>query len=188
MDFEKYETITTKRLVLKVLDESWVFLVLSFLEEGRNVFERYEAAKAPVYYTEAFQRHMIKSEYDAFKKGMYLRYYIFEKKIPDIIIGTVSFGNVLPDPFTCCNLGYKISPSRFGMGYGTEAVYAAVNAAYSYLNTHRINAFVQENNIPSIRVLEKCGFFLEGKCIKNIHIKGKWTDHLLYAAINPHYN
>lgn len=187
-EFNKYQTITTDRLTLKVLDESFVIPLLNFLEGGRHIFEKYEAAKAPVYYTVPFQEYILKSEYEASKKKAYLRYYIFENENPDKIIGTVSFGNLLPEPYLCCNLGYKISPSHTNKGYCTEAVTAAVNAAYAYLNIHRINAYVQENNLPSIRVLEKCGFMLEGKCIKNILVNGKWTDHLLYANISPSHN
>ena len=182
-EFNKYQTIITDRLVLKVLDESFVIPLLNFLENGRDSFEKYEAAKPPLYYTFPFQEHVLKSEYDASRQKAYLRYYVFEKEDLDKIIGTVSFGNILAEPYLSCNIGYKISPDKSHKGYCGEAVSAAVKAAYSYLDLHRINAFVQENNIASIRVLEKCGFALEGKCVKNIKVKGEWTDHLLYANI-----
>lgn len=184
-EFNKYQTITTDRLILKVLDESYVIPLLNFLEGGRLSFEKYEAMKSPLYYTVPFQEHILKSEYEASKQKTYLRYYIFEKENATKIIGTVSFGNILPEPYLSCNIGYKISPSHSHMGYCTEAVSASINAAYLYLNLHRINAFVQESNLASRKVLEKCGFALEGKCIKNLRVNGKWTDHLLYANIAP---
>ncbi len=184
-EFNKYQTITTDRLILKVLDERFAIPLLNFLEGGRLIFEKYEAMKSSLFYTVPFQEHILKSEYEASKQKTYLRYYIFEKENTDKIIGTVSFGNVLPEPYLCCNLGYKISPAHSRRGYCTEAVAAAVSAAYAYLDIHRINAFVQESNFASIRVLEKCGFALEGKCIKNLRVNGKWTDHLLYANICP---
>lgn len=184
-EFNKYQTLTTDRLILKVLDERYVIPLLNFLESSRLSFEKYEAMKAPLFYTIPFQEHILKSEYEASKQKNYLRYYIFEKENEAKIIGTVSFGNILPEPYLSCNIGYKISSSHSHKGYCTEAAAAAMAAAYSYLNIHRINAFVQEDNLASVRVLEKCGFVLEGKCIKNIRVNGEWTDHLLYANINP---
>lgn len=179
------DIIYTDRLILKILDERYAVPVLSFLETGRNVFALYEAQKSPVFYTIQFQKHILQSEYDASMKRMYLRYYIFEKESPEKVIGTVSFGNLLPDPYCSCTIGYKISPAYSSRGYCTEAVRAGISAALEYLNVHRINAFVQENNAASICVLERCGFSLEGKCVKNLRVNGKWTDHLLYALINP---
>lgn len=184
-EFNKYQTLTTDRLILKVLDEKYVMPLLNFLEKNRLSFEKYEAMKAPLFYTVTFQEYVLKSEYEASTQKTYLRYYVFEKGNESEIIGTVSFGNILPEPYLCCNIGYKISTSHSHKGYCTESVSAAIAAAYSYLNIHRINAYVQENNLASIRVLEKCGFFPEGKCTKNIRINGKWTDHLLFANINP---
>lgn len=186
--FDKYKKITTDRLILEVLDSRYVLPVLNFLESGRDCFEKYESLKSGFYYTESFQSHILSREYEASKRGTYLRYYIFEKDRPDKIIGTVSFGNVLPDPYQCCNAGYKISPEHQGKGYGTEALKAAMDAAFYYLSVHRMNAFVMEDNYASIRILEKCGFEKEGKCIKNLCVKGKWTDHLLYAIINPFWD
>lgn len=188
MNLYNYKTLTTDRLILKVLDGSFALPVLNFLESGRNVFERYESAKTPLFYTHSFQEHILTSEYTAAEKHLYLRYYIYEKESPEKIIGTVSFGNILPDPYVSCTIGYKISPDHACRGYCTEAVYAAIPAAYKYLNMHKIIAYVQETNLNSIRVLEKCGFTLEGKCIKNLRVNGKWTDHLLYGIVNPFFD
>lgn len=188
MTFNDYKNVETKRLILKILDTSYTSEVLHFLESNKNAFELYESAKSQIFYTHKFQEHIIKSEYEAATRCQYLRYYVFLKENPNEIIGTVSFGNVLPNPYISCNIGYKIAPKYHNKGYGFEAILACINLAYSYLNIHRINAFVQEMNISSIRILEKCGFKLEGKCIKNLNVNGVWTDHLLYGLINPFYN
>lgn len=187
MGINSYKTLRTEHLILKILDERYAIPVLNFLDNGRSVFELYESQKVPMFYSPQFQEHMLKTEYEAAKKRLYLRYYIFEKAFPKKIIGTVSFGNVLPDPYISCNLGYKISPAFHSRGYCTEAVAASVQAAFEYLNMHRINAFVQTDNLASIRVLEKCGFSFEGLCRRNLRVNGCWTDHLLYALVNYDY-
>lgn len=179
----KYNTIETNRLILRWLDEKYVTPVLNFLNDGRDIFSKYEAKKVPLFYTKPFQEHILKSEYEAALRHTYMRYYIFSKDEPDKVIGTVSFGNLLPDPYLCANIGYKMSPSVHGLGYGTEAVIAACDVAFKYLNLHRLNAFVLPDNYASIRLLEKCGFLYEGRCNKNLHVNGEWLDHLLYGKI-----
>lgn len=178
-----FTTITTDRLILKILNQDYVSLVLDFLKSGKSVFELYESTKTPLYYTTEFQTHILKAEYEGAFRRNYLRYYIFQKADPDKIIGTVSFGSVLPEPFLSCNIGYKISPSCHNMGYGYEAISSAIKAACSHLNLHKINAYVQTDNYSSIRILEKCGFSREGLCPKSIRVNSQWTDHFLYGLI-----
>lgn len=182
-----YSIIETNRLTLKWLDDSFVLPVLNFLNDGKDIFALYEAKKVPLFYTASFQKHVLASEYAATLRGSYMRYYVFLKEDPDTVIGTVSFGNILPVPYQCATIGYKMKPSLHNMGYGTEAVKAASNAAFKYLNLHRINAFVLEGNTASTRLLEKCGFLYEGTCNKNLCVNGVWQNHLLYGMINPEW-
>lgn len=116
------------------------------------------------------------------KKG-YLRYYLFEKSDLGHIIGTVSVGQIRAYPYCSGIMGYKMAVNKKNMGYGTEAARAVCHAAFAYLGLHRIEAYVMENNLPSIRLLEKCGFKKEGKCRQNLNVNGAWQDHFLYAKI-----
>lgn len=178
-----YKTIETERLILKILDKKSADLVLEFLKENREDFSKYEAKKQEMYFTKFYQEYIIQCEYDATMKKGYLRYYLFEKFDLGHIIGTVSVGQIRAYPYCSGIMGYKMAVRKKNMGYGTEAVKAVCHAAFSYLGLHRIEAYVMENNLPSIRLLEKCGFQKEGKCRKNLNVNGVWQDHLLYAKI-----
>lgn len=179
-----YDNIETERLVLKILDKKSTDIILEFLTENREDFTKYEARKQEIYFTKFYQEYLIQHEYDAAMKKAYLRYYIFEKSDSGHIIGTVSFGQLKPYPYCSGIIGYKMAVNKKNMGYGTEAVKAACQAAFSYLGLHRLEGYVMENNLPSIRLLEKCRFHREGKCIKNLNVNGVWQDHILYAKIN----
>lgn len=181
-----YNRIETERLILKVLDKKSADIVLEFLKENREDFTKYEGHKQEIYFTKFYQEYLIQSEYEAAIKKGYLRYYIFEKADRDErhIIGTVSFGQIKAYPYCSGTLGYKMAVNKKNMGYGTEAVKAGCENAFAYLGLHRLEAYVMEDNIPSVRLLEKCGFCREGKCIKNLNVNGVWRDHLLYAKIN----
>jgi RimJ/RimL family protein N-acetyltransferase len=59
-------------------------------------------------------------------------------------------------------VGYWIRPSAAGNGYVTEGVQALVALAFDGLRARRIELVTDEQNIPSRKVAERCGFELEG--------------------------
>lgn len=178
-----YQRIETERLILRVLDKTYVSQVLAFLEENRQDFSRYEAEKKEIYFTKYYQEYVIQNEYEASLKKIYLRYYLSEKGSEERIIGTVSVGQLRAFPYCSGVLGYKMAVAKKNQGYATEAVQAVCRSAAEYLGLHRLEAYTLEDNLPSIRVLEKCGFRREGICRQNLNINGQWHDHCLYGRI-----
>jgi len=179
------EIIKTDRLVLKILQPKDAALVTAFLRRGSEIFEKYESAKTATYYTELFQQGVLENEYSAMRLRRYLRYYVFKKNNPNVIIGTVSFGNVSDSPYNSSTIGYKFDPFFHGQGYATEAINAVIDTAFSYLHLHRLLAFVMPENEASIKLIERVGFKREGMMEKAINIRGHWEDHFLYALLNP---
>lgn len=59
-------------------------------------------------------------------------------------------------------IGYGISEDYQGCGYATEAVCATSRWALQQPEVSRVEAEAEENNLASIRVLEKCGFIRNG--------------------------
>lgn len=55
-------------------------------------------------------------------------------------------------------IGYSISPSKWGSGYATEACIALIKVLQNMKEVYRISTFVDVENSSSIRVLQKCGF------------------------------
>lgn len=175
--------IKTDRLILKILDDSDATKVTEFLKRGRDLFEQYESLKNATYYTEMYQKNVLSAEYNGMLTKKYLRYYVFKKNNPKLIIGTVSFGNVSDAPYNSSTIGYKFDPFFHNQGYATEAVTAVIDEAFSYLNLHRLLAVVMPQNTASIRLLERVGFKKEGLMEKSINIRGQWEDHFLYALL-----
>ncbi len=187
---KEYKTIETEHLVLRCLGPSYTNYVLSFLVNNKDEFEKYEAKKVPMFYTYDFQESVLRNEYEAARRGDFIRYYIFKKPdylngdIADEIIGTVSFGCFILDPYRSFVIGYKFAPNHQNKGFGTEAVHAALDRVFSHFKPHKVNAYVLPDNVPSIRLLEKCDFHQEGFCIKHLCVNGEWKDHILYAKLN----
>lgn len=174
----------TQRLILKVLGPDYSNDVLRFYLRDRELFEQYEATRSPNFYTEAHQRTILQLEYGLTLKLAQVRFYVFLKEAPERIIGTVCLYDISSST-SRAEVGYKFSSEYHHMGYATEAVEKLVDIAFSELNLHRLCAHVQENNIPSIRLLVGLGFEKEGLCRDFLCLNGTWTDHLQYSLIVP---
>lgn len=82
-----------------------------------------------------------------------------------------------------CEIGYWIAEPYWSKGIATKAVEQLVDYAFNTLKKERIHTGVFEYNIPSMRVLEKCGFVQEG-IFKNALTKdGKLYNEVRYARI-----
>lgn len=180
---EIHEQIETERLILKILDESATDIVLEFLLENRHDFVQYEAYKKELFFTKLFQEYVLKTEYEAIMKKGYLRYYIFEKCNPDKVIGTVSFGHMEGDLKRKAQIGYKMAVAKKNQGFGTEAVLAACYMAKEEFDIFYLDAYVMEENLPSIRLLEKCGFSHKLNQEKFIKVNNIWKNHYLYSTV-----
>ena len=174
----------TQRLILKVLGPDYSNDVLRFYLRDRELFEQYEADRSPNFYTEAHQRTILQLEYGLTLKLAQVRFYVFLKEAPEKIIGTVCLYDI-----SCgssrAEIGYKFSSAYHHKGYAIEAVEKLIDIAFSELNLHRLCAHVQEENIPSIRLLVGLGFEKEGICRDYLCLNGTWTDHLQYSLIVP---
>jgi ribosomal-protein-alanine N-acetyltransferase len=67
------------------------------------------------------------------------------------------------------------------MGYGTKMLSLGTRIAIQDMELHRVEAFVLPENTPSIRMLERCGYELEGLAREYVRLRGQWTDHYRYV-------
>ena len=76
-------------------------------------------------------------------------------------VGELCFKGVSPDG--AVEIGYGIDESFEGHGYATEAVNAVTAWAFQQDGIARIEAEAEEENVASLRVLEKSGFVPTGE-------------------------
>ncbi len=77
-------------------------------------------------------------------------------------------------------LEYAIAADYRNRGYATEALRRMVDYGFSELDLEVIAAWVRSHNTGSTRVLEKCGFKLEGRLRK--HARDR-SDTLCYSIL-----
>ncbi|WP_404451918.1 GNAT family N-acetyltransferase [Virgibacillus necropolis] len=95
-------------------------------------------------------------------------------------VGKVEFGTIMRGEFQWGLLGYTIHNQYWRKGYGKEAVKEALNIAFQNLHFHRIEANINVDNNPSIKLVESVG--MEFECIRKgfIFEFDEWTDNLVY--------
>jgi RimJ/RimL family protein N-acetyltransferase len=80
-------------------------------------------------------------------------------------------------------VAFDFNPSVWGRGFATACCNAVVHWGFSQQGYVRVQATALESNLASVRVLEKCGFALEGR-VRNFRlVRGVPRDFWLYAKV-----
>lgn len=82
-------------------------------------------------------------------------------------------------------LGYWLGEPYWGQGLATNAVQMIMESAFSDLKLEKLFASVLAPNKASMRVLEKCGFKLEGILKREVYKDEQFYDVHHYAVFNP---
>lgn len=80
-------------------------------------------------------------------------------------------------------LGYALLPEYQHQGYAFESIHAAIRYGFETFNIHKLMAFVNANNLPSIKVLEKLDMKLEGHMREARLIQGVWADEKVFSLL-----
>ena len=113
-----------------------------------------------------------------------LPFLVFEKSSGQLLGATGLHRTVWSVPKT--EIGYWGRTSRCGNGFTSEAVEAISTYAFSNLRAVRLEIITDEENEPSRRVAERCGFVLEGILRSERRAPdGKLRNTCIYARLPP---
>lgn len=99
------------------------------------------------------------------------------------LVGAANLTHVERGAAQSAKLGYWVAQHEVNRGHGRAAVKALTAFGFDTLGLHRIEAAVQPDNGPSIRVLESNRYRHEGTARGLLRINGKWADHAIYARL-----
>lgn len=85
-------------------------------------------------------------------------------------------------------LGYELHRDYWRKGIMFEALSVLVDWAFTGMGLNRIEACPIKENTPSVRLLEKLGFKLEGTLRERIFFAGKFRDQLYYSMLRSEWN
>lgn len=181
MTMEKFDYRSeTERLIIRPLQKDDY---INWLNEFENRFpSQYRHDQGKVDMTECTRdwfHHLVDRHQELACTDAVYVFGVFRKE-DGTHLGTIDIATLARANFQWASFGYTIHNQYWRQGYGKEAVKEALNMAFEHLKFHRIEAHINLDNIPSIKLAERVG--MEFECIRKgfIHEYDEWTDHLVY--------
>jgi ribosomal-protein-alanine N-acetyltransferase len=125
---------------------------------------------------EAFESYL-----ERFEQPAYVGFVICLRKT-GAIVGGININNIVRGTIQSGTLGYTAYASTTGRGYMTEGLGLVLQLAFGQLALHRLEANIQPENTPSLRLVKRLGFRREGYSTGFQYIDGAWRDHERWAV------
>lgn len=100
----------------------------------------------------------------------------------DTVVGLPGYHYVAPDAHRA-GLGYDLSRHLWGRGLMAEALRAVLDWGFDALALNKVEAHTNAENTPSVALLERLGFRLEGTLHEHFLEHGTFHDVSLYALL-----
>lgn len=101
------------------------------------------------------------------------------------LIGTICYWNILKEHYRA-EIGYSLLPHYQGTGIMQEALSAVLIFGFEKMKLHSIEANVNPENKPSIKLLERNKFRKEAHFKENYYYNGKFLDTVIYSLLSPY--
>lgn len=98
------------------------------------------------------------------------------------VIGSIRI-NSIEKKAMCGVLGYELHPNYWNRGYLTEALMVVVDHAHNDLTLNRLEAWTNEDNEASERVLIKNGFQFEGMQREKVCVRDQFQNIRLFGHL-----
>lgn len=171
--------LETPRMVLRPLREQDAEAFSAYRSDP--LVAHYQGWDAP--YTLAQARAFI-AEMSTIQPGVAGKWFQFalERKAVGGIIGDCAFIRLADDPQQA-EIAFTLARTWQHQGYANEAVGRLLEYLFTSLNLHRVTARCDDENYPSVNVLERLGLRREGHQIENVWFKGSWGSEYQYAML-----
>ena len=171
-----FPELTTDRLLLQQVlpeDQQFIFEGLSHPEVipfyGVR-YDSYEATKAQMEWYEKI-----------YEEGTGISWKIVDKQTGESLGDIAVY--LYKKEHNKAEVGFWLLPQYWNKGIAVEALRAVLDYWKRERNLHRLEAFVEEGNEASSRLLEKAGFLYEGK-MRDCEIKnGRYISLKVYGLI-----
>lgn len=175
----QFSVISTDRLLIRRLTKEDVLRLAAY----RNLPEVSRHQSWETYSTEDARNLIEGLEHEEpGKPGGWFQFGV-ALQAADLLIGDIGLSIDADQPL-CGQIGYTFDPEFQRQGYATEAASAVMAWAFTNLSLHRVSAFTDPRNLPSIALMERLGMRKEGHLRESVYHLGEWTDDVVYGILD----
>ena len=140
----------------------------------------------PSYKTPEAVKGLLDKYIGGYKNDNYYRWAVIEKDSGECI-GQIAYFLVDTNNHFG-EIEYCIGTAFQGKGYATEATKAVIAYGFEKINFHKVQICVRPSNLPSKRVIEKCGVTFEGTLRDYFYRHGEYEGRMFYSILRNEYN
>ena len=120
-----------------------------------------------------------KRNLDRLQTGAHLGYWVCTED--GELAGVININEIVRGVFCSGYLGYYAFVPYNGRGYMKRGLCAVLSESFRRQRLHRLEANIQPDNEASRRLVQGCGFRLEGFSPRYLKLAGRWRDHERWA-------
>lgn len=103
------------------------------------------------------------------------------------LAGVINVSEIVRGIFQSAYLGFYAFAPHHGRGHMAAGLDLVIAWAFRKSRLHRLEANIQPGNLPSIALVKRLGFRLEGLSRRYLKISGRWRDHERWAITKEDY-
>lgn len=179
ISFTPFPVIETKNLILRKMDH----------KDVNDLFEMRRDPRMNEYIDVKLDNNKDETNdyIDKMNKGVDDNKWIIwavEYKHSNKVIGSISIWNIDMEQMSG-ELGYGIIPDYQGQGLMKEALLSVVKYGFKMINLKVLDAYTEENNLKSIKLLKKCDFIEVNRVDDDGYFSDRVYHMIVYRVENP---
>ncbi|MCI5655843.1 GNAT family N-acetyltransferase [Candidatus Pseudoruminococcus sp.] len=176
------QSVETERLILRRFRYSDNEAMLKNWIADEKIQSMYSE---PTYTTIEAINELLKKYIDSYENSDYYRWAIILKDSGECI-GQIAYF-LVDTKNNFAEIEYCIGSDFQCKGLATEATKAVIEYGFSKINLHKVQICTKTINIPSQKVIEKCGFHYEGTLRDYFYMNGEYVGRLYYSILETEY-
>ena len=174
--------IETERLILRRFEYTDDEAMLKYWIADEKIQSLYSE---PVYTTKEAVKELLDKYISSYENDDYYRWAIIEKTTGECI-GQIAYF-LVDSKNHFAEIEYCIGSEFQCNGFATEATKAVIAYGFDKMNLHKVQICTKTINLPSKRVIEKCGFTYEGTLRDYFYLNGEYVGRLYFSILREEY-